>query len=329
VDEGRTVRFATALLVLFGSAPGYADESGHRRFERFLLPAIGPDRSISCAVHLEDGKPPERWKGRMDVDGHATEAPWPELSPQVFRLAIGRYVLHDRHSGNHCLYLWDAVGRKLSSLGAAFLTAVAGLGQVPVVYDAKAKTVRICDFDPKLPVLRTIWSAPSSIVTIVGHSGGSIVALVQSERTEDRILILAFGQKPVEKSFAWHGYRPAGSDSVRGQRMLVVSGQEARPEREVPFDFTVDVAILNLKSGDLTVLGKAKGGWDMQRNLPSPIVSVRWIRERPEPMMNLGDPPLWERSDAQAYGGAGACVVEGTNEFVTGNRGASGTARPR
>ena len=240
----------------------------------------------------------------MDVDGHATEAPWPELSPQVFRLTIGRYVLYDLYSGNHCLYLWDAVGMKLSSLGAAFLTSVAGLGHVPVVYDAKAKTVRICDFDPKLPVLRTIWSAPSSIVTIVGHSGDSIVALVQSERTQDRILILAFGKKPVEKPFAWNGFRPAGSDSVRGQRMLVVSGLEARPERQVPFDFTVDVAILNLKSGDLTVLGKAKGGWDMQRNLPLPIVSVCWIRERPEPLVNLGDPPPWGRWGAQAYGGA-------------------------
>jgi len=253
-----------------------------------VLPALAADRKLRLEVDAPNGVKPERWKGKMIVDGTPTSAQWPELAPAAYPLPDGRSVLYDSYNAN-VGYLWDPTTRKLTELGKVGLVSVAGRGWLIATYDGSGtRTLHDIDPDRKRPGLRRVWQANGTLADsqVAGVVDGVVVAIARdypsSKPAPEITLVCLQGPNAVtmHRIALASNLAIASDDAFRDHRLLLRG--LAAPQRftSLPQDsnksFMVGVSILDLDTKRVRSIGTATGGWTRDTNVPHPYLAVRW-----------------------------------------------------
>ena len=307
--------FALALVCSIAIACATQTRVGEDRLPaRFRFPELEPTQELEVLVETRDGVRAPRWKARMVVDGHVTDAMWPEHPPTVYRIAPGQYFLDDNYSGAGD-FVWNRAARRLSSIGHTQVHRVLGVGAVPVraTTDAMSPAMEVLDFDPDGRP-RVLWSTEGrGGVLVLGHWDGRLVL----GRDHESAVVLSPGRPPEEIEVHLRGFRwQAGGDAVRNGKVLVIGdlpverGGETRP-------FTVPVGVLDLTTGETTPAGRIHGSWTMTTALPHPVAAARWITKR-EAEEHAA---VWQEVGAGAqlwpWLGAPGWVIEETGEVFS------------
>lgn len=255
---------------------------------QFLLPALEIDKDLSLAVEEVDGKPPPRWKGKLVVDGHVTDAVWPEHPPAAYRIDDNRWLLHDRYN-EYRLYVWERDRARLTDLGRGNLHPVAGKGHLVVLYPEKGEPIRFSEIDPKRPALRTVWQPDKARdrATVIGAHEGAIVIAQHAQQwggnfAEDATLYFIEPDKTVERDVTLRGWRVASGDSIRDGRILLLE-QQAPSGRFNPTAWTgsiyANLAIYDLADNEIRELDRATGDFSKYTAIPHPYIHVQWSTE--------------------------------------------------
>lgn len=269
-----------------GTAPARAICPQEVSSLNLLLPTLATDMTLE--VDAPGGVTPDRWKGRMVVDGTVTDAPWPEHPPEVYVLADGRRLLYDRYNEN-ISYLWEPSTKMLTPLGKVQPVAVGRKGFLLAEYNEDAYVYS--DIDPRHPARREVWRAsPSKHVEMLGELDGAVVALElddsayqSSSRKKRRAanLVCMLGPDRITKRGLSlpAGLYPVGSDALREHRLLLLGAYEhANAPRGVWMSpFTAGVYILDLdRRGQSRRIATVPGSYTHHTAVPHPYVNVEW-----------------------------------------------------
>lgn len=267
------------------------------------LPALEATNEIAVAVDMPDGVAPERWQGKMVVDGVVTEAMWPEQAPAVYRLGDGRFVLYDGYNENR-VWIWEPGERRLTDLGRLGMVAVPRRGWLFVRGDDDG-SVTYFDVDPARPGLREVWRDDGDgqrLTQLVGERDGAPVLLRRSysyaagggaavfASRATLVIIRGVGEVDEQVVELPAGLAPANGDAVRGDRLLLTgaridvlpaaaNGNAAGLDWMRPFE--VEVRVLDLATGELRDLGTAPGAWTQWTAIPHPYIGLVWSDHAP------------------------------------------------
>src|SRR5262245_16397002 len=225
---------------------------------KFHFPPLEPDSSLSVKAEGTAKERPERWKARMVVDGTLTDGRWPEHPPTVYRIGKTAYLLDDHYSGAGD-FVWDAAEKKLTPIGRCYLHRVPGAGTVVIRRPGGDKpSVEVLDFPTENGKPRALWRAGQLDPAPLGLWDGA-VGFVAGEK---RLLVLEPGwpAKEIEVDLGKFHWCSTGDGIRRGKALLL---------GELPFggggkrqgEYTVAVAVINLKTRELKEIGRVPGSW--------------------------------------------------------------------
>jgi hypothetical protein len=210
----------------------------------------------------------------MVVDGTLTDGRWPEHPPTVYRIGKSAYLLDDTYSGADD-FVWSAAEKKLTPIGRCYLHRVPGAGTVVIRRpDGKKPVVEVLDFPADTGRPRVLWRAEEEGLAPLGVWDGALVFV----RGEKRLLVLEPGwpAKEIEVDLGKF-HSQANGDSIRRGKALLL-GELPFPGRRVK-EYTVPVAVLNLKTREIQEIGRIPGSWSIATAVPHPMVSVSWITQ--------------------------------------------------
>lgn len=245
--------------------------------ERLYFPAFEPSPLV-----FELSKPDPRTRVRhYSIDGTATvlKTTFEQTPPAAaHRVDRDRYLI--LVGGWEKPRLWDAARRTLHEAHDGLqVFALPGFGMV-MIQNSVAHGYRVVHVDRDRPQLSVIFESGSVPLAPIGHDGPRLVLLRGSD-----LVTLKAGQVPRVDPISLGAYQIVqGFDAVRDGKLLVarLPSFETKPCRERP-EYYAEVAIYELASRRLRLVGKARGDWFWllinMETCPTPVLDVRWVRE--------------------------------------------------
>jgi hypothetical protein len=292
--------FAATILLGANASSGIED----RLPERFNFVAATRDTSIKLEAAAVDGKRPPQWQAKLQVDGIATDAVWPEHPPTAYKISERFVVLDDTYSGGTD-YVWDRREHELTAIGRCTFSPPTDIGRIcfRLEYDDKSSKSEVLDFDPDTGKPRVLLSRSPAQGRLIGLWNESPVLAMLDEK----VAVLIPGRMVQEMQFELQGYDwPQSGAAIRDNKALMM-----KPDALTLADITkhrtynVQAAILNLDSGEMKQIGQFAGGWTIDTAVPRPAYSLVWTTE--EESKNRADERV--RKFNPFLGGAGIGFV--------------------
>jgi hypothetical protein len=278
--------------------------------ERFHFLPLTRDRSLSVKVEGTDADRPPRWQARMVVDGTLTDGRWPEHPPTVYRIGKRAYMLDDIYSGAGD-FVWDAVEKKLTPIGQCYLHPVPGAGTVVIRRpdSQRPEAVEVLDFPPEHRCPRVLWSGRVPSLAPLGVWDGAVVFVLGGKR----LLVLEPGwpAREIDIDVGKLQWQVTGDGIRRGKALLL--GEVPPSGGDPRMQYTVSVAVINLKTRQIKPIGRIPGSWSISTNYPHPVVSASWITQKEADKMPRRDTIV--RTIEGTHLGS-SFVVEETDQIV-------------
>lgn len=206
-------------------------------------------------------------EGILHIDGRSTGQRWDlHHPPRIDATGDGRYLLYGPTTTPHWeLFVWEPELARLTELGGIGRAEVPPLGAVFVRSASDGTVDAIFELSRTEPKLVPIWEG-GPVLVVGAHHGGLLLLELGSDSA--RFISIYDGGPIDQRTVDLDGMRvlphPTHGGFDRGRlllaRMLVEKSQGAL--RELPTDpGTWELAILDVDTGDIRVLGEVPGSW--------------------------------------------------------------------
>lgn len=300
------------LLTAFATSAGSvaADE---RLPEVFHFPRHVTSETLDMSVALEDGKRPERYQGKLQIDGVKTEIMWPEYPPAAYKLNDRFYLIYDGYDTSRG-FMWNAAERTIAPLGQITIGADSKFGQLIWRYDRSKDLDReLLHFDPKTGEPMVLYRDQPLGSKIGEYEGGIVLA-----NGAGKLVVLKPGQPASKLKIDTRGrVYGGGHDAIRGNKLLLMEGYSGKRFLVGSFSgnlfgYDVAAAILDLKTGEIKDLGSFAGGWTTHTAVPHASYGVSWVtKEQARDLSKLRIAIL-----QKTFGGGWGYVVEETETLM-------------
>lgn len=282
---------------------------------KFYFPQYVPPSELVLDIQAAkvNGKLPEKWQGKLQIDGVATEIIWPGHIPATYQINARFYLIFEGHNSGKS-FVWDVIEKKTSLLGPITIGPNTKFGHIITRYDRNEKnptTHELLHFDPKTGELRPLYRH-KPLGSLIGlYHGGLAFSLGHKQ-----LVVLKPGEVPQKLAVDYKGYTFAQNhDAIRGDKMLLMevhSSTRFLTRSSELFEYDIKAAILDLKTGEVKNIGVFAGGWSNHTALPRPAYGISWVtKDESKKLHDLGIFKLH-----RAFGGGWAYVAEGTEKLI-------------
>jgi hypothetical protein len=286
-----------ALAMLLASCNGPApihEPPSDRRVEQaprwgYHTPALNEAQlDVEIVTH------PSGMQGVLHIDGRSTHQPWDaEHPPRIDATGDGRYLLYGPTTtqADWELFVWEPELARLTKLGVSARVEVPTLGAVFVRSIGGETVDAIFELSRSEPKLEPIWEGGPAWV-VGAHDGGLL--LLEMLPGSAKLTTIRYGARIEQHTADFDGWRvlphPTYGGFDRGRlllaRMLIEHSHGAF--QQPPTDPGMwELAILDVDSGDLRVLGEIPGSWTATAISDAAPPSARFVDELDESVLEV------------------------------------------